>query len=81
MLGPAVRLARDVPELDEWVRDAREELDGLYRKGARVMLDGTQGTALSIHHGPYPHVMLRETSRPAAWRTPGHPTRASAAWS
>ncbi len=62
MLGPAMRLARDVPELAEWVRDVREELDLLYRSGRRVLLEGTQGTALSIHHGPYPHVTSRETS-------------------
>ena len=62
MLGPAVRLARDVPELGEYVRDVREELDCLYRADRRVLLEGTQGTALSIHHGPYPHVTSRETS-------------------
>jgi adenylosuccinate synthase len=62
MLGPAVRLARDVPELAEYVRNVREELDRLYRAGRRVLLEGTQGTALSIHHGPYPHVTSRETS-------------------
>jgi len=27
-----------------------------------VLLEGTQGTALSIHHGLYPHVTSRETS-------------------
>lgn len=62
MLGPDVRLARDVPELTEYVRDVREVLDRLYRSGTPVLLEGTQGTALSIHHGPYPHVTSRETS-------------------
>jgi len=62
MLGPTVRLARDVPELAEYVRDVREELDRLYRADQRVLLEGTQGTALSIHHGAYPHVTSRETS-------------------
>lgn len=62
LLGPMVKLARDVPELDEYVRDVREQLDKLYRAGRRVLLEGTQGTALSIHHGPYPHVTSRETS-------------------
>ena len=62
MLGPAVRLARDVPELTKYVRDVREKLDCLYRADRRVLLEGTQGTALSIHHGPYPHVTSRETS-------------------
>jgi adenylosuccinate synthase len=62
MLGPTVRLARDVPELTEFVRYVREELDRLYRARRRVLLEGTQGTELSIHHGPYPYVTSRETS-------------------
>lgn len=62
MLGPSSTLARNVPELAEYVRDVREELDRLYRDGTRILLEGTQGTALSIHHGPYPHVTSRETS-------------------
>ena len=62
MLGPAVTLARDVPQLKEYLGDVRERLDDLYRSGKRVLLEGTQGTALSIHHGLYPHVTSRETS-------------------
>lgn len=62
MLGPSVKLARDVPELAGYVRDVREELDRLYWAGRRVLLEGTQGTALSIHHGLYPNVTSRETS-------------------
>lgn len=62
MLGPAVTLARDVPQLIEYVSDVRERLDRLYRITTNVLLEGTQGTALSIHHGLYPHVTSRETS-------------------
>ena len=62
MLGPTVTLARDVPQLAEYVGDVRERLDRLYRSGTRVLLEGTQGTALSIHHGLYPSVTSRETS-------------------
>lgn len=60
--GPPVTLARNVPQLAGYVRDTRAELDRLYRSGTRVLLEGTQGTALSIHHGLYPHVTSRETS-------------------
>jgi adenylosuccinate synthase len=62
MLGPTVTLARDVPQLGKYVGDVRERLDRLYRSGSRVLLEGTQGTALSIHHGLYPSVTSRETS-------------------
>ncbi len=62
MLGPTVTLARHVSQLAEYVGDVREQLDRLYRSGTRVLLEGTQGAALSIHHGLYPHVTSRETS-------------------
>ena len=62
LYGPPVTLARDVKQLQDYVRDVRAELDRLFRRGKRVLLEGTQGTALSIHHGLYPHVTSRETS-------------------
>ncbi len=30
--------------------------------GQRILLEGTQGTGLSLHHGDYPHVTTRDTS-------------------
>lgn len=30
--------------------------------GARVMLEGTQGSGLSLYHGPYPYVTSRDTN-------------------
>lgn len=60
--GPPIRLARDVEELAPFVRDVRGQLEQLLKKGSRVLLEGTQGTMLSIHHGLYPHVTSRETS-------------------
>jgi len=62
LYGEPVRLARDVADLNRFVGDTKAVLDGLYRAGTQVLLEGTQGTALSIHHGYYPHVTSRETS-------------------
>ena len=31
-------------------------------QGQRILLEGTQGTSLSLHHGPYPHVTTRDTT-------------------
>ena len=62
MLGPQVTLARDVPQLKRFVRDVRAELDRHFANGKRVLLEGTQGTLLSIHHGFWPSVTSRETS-------------------
>jgi adenylosuccinate synthase len=57
-----VVLARDVKQLKKYVRDVRAELDRQFAEGKRVMLEGTQGTTLSLHHGIWPSVTSRETS-------------------
>jgi adenylosuccinate synthase len=61
-LRASVRLARDVPELKPFCRDTKVELEKAYTAGRRIMLEGTQGTDLSLHHGQYPHVTSRETT-------------------
>ena len=60
--GDEVRLAKDVEELKPFVQDSQRILESCYLRGQRVLLEGTQGTGLSIHHGQYPHVTSRETS-------------------
>lgn len=60
--GAPVRLARDVPELAPFVRSVWVELERAYARGDMVMLEGTQGTDLSLHHGMWPHVTSRETT-------------------
>lgn len=62
VFGAPVRLARDVPELAHCVRSTWIELEKAYAAGERVMLEGTQGTDLSLHHGMWPHVTSRETT-------------------
>lgn len=62
MLGGPVRLAKDHPDLQPFVRSVGWELEKAYSSGTRVMLEGTQGTDLSIHHGHYPNVTARETT-------------------
>ncbi|WP_461512007.1 adenylosuccinate synthetase [Rhizobium mongolense] len=60
--GPKVRLARDIPELKQYIGDVRDKIEIALSVGKKVMLEGTQGTDLSIHHGTYPYVTSRETS-------------------
>ncbi len=38
------------------------ELELLYAAGKRILLEGTQGSGLSLHHGIYPYVTSRDTS-------------------
>lgn len=61
-VDPVVRLARDVPELAPFVRPARDVLDEAYRNSQRVLVEGTQGTALSLYHGEWPYVTSRDTT-------------------
>jgi adenylosuccinate synthase len=59
---PPVRLAQEVPELSPYIRPATDVLDEAYRNGKRILLEGTQGTGLSMFHGSYPHVTSRDTT-------------------
>jgi adenylosuccinate synthase len=57
-----VRLAKDVETLKPYVYPIVDKLDTAYREGARVFVEGTQGTGLSLFHGPYPYVTSRDTT-------------------
>lgn len=64
--GKGRLLVRDLEvvftELGCRVVETRKVLESAMRDGARVLLEGTQGTGLSLHHGPYPYVTSRDTS-------------------
>lgn len=60
--GSDVRLANAVPALKHYIGDTVEFFASCFSNGQRIMLEGTQGTSLSIHHGPYPHVTSRVTT-------------------
>jgi adenylosuccinate synthase len=60
--GKRVRLAKDVRELRPFVRDTWELLERTYNCGGRVLVEGTQGTGLSLFHGSYPYVTSRDTT-------------------
>lgn len=64
-----VRLARDVEELRPYVGTpgnyhgcTSDRLEEAYRNGHSILLEGTQGSGLSIFHGAYPHVTSRDTN-------------------
>lgn len=65
----AVRLARDIPELTPYVGakapyrgSTLARLEIAYRNGSAILLEGTQGSGLSIYHGQYPFVTSRDTN-------------------
>ena len=58
----SVRLARDIADLKPYVHETYRVLEDAFRTGERILLEGTQGTGLSIFHGSYPHVTSRDTT-------------------
>lgn len=57
-----VKLARDIPDLKPFLKESCDVLERHFREGKRALLEGTQGTGLSIFHGHYPHVTSRDTT-------------------
>lgn len=55
-------LAGDHPVLRRWVGDTRGFIEESFAKGCRALMEGTQGTGLSLYHGPYPFVTSRDTT-------------------
>ena len=55
-------LARNEPDLKPFVRETCPILEEAFREHRHVLLEGTQGTGLSIHHGAYPYVTSRDTT-------------------
>jgi len=60
--GSDVRLARDAPELKHYLGDTVDYFADCLTRGRKALLEGTQGTLLSLHHGYYPHVTSRVTT-------------------
>lgn len=55
-------LAKDCDDLKPFIGSARTVLADAFVKRHRILLEGTQGTSLSLHHGQYPHVTTRDTT-------------------
>ena len=63
------KLAKDIPELERYVGGRKtsrgstmRRLETAFASGKSVLLEGTQGSGLSLYHGPYPHVTSRDTN-------------------
>lgn len=50
------RRAQDVDDLRPFLMDTVAALNAAVDRGDRILVEGTQGSALSITHGPWPHV-------------------------
>ena len=60
--GKVKFLATDSADLAPYIGNARKVIADAIVHGKRILLEGTQGTSLSLHHGLYPHVTTRDTT-------------------
>lgn len=65
MRAPEVRRAADVDALAPFIGDVSLCMTRLLDVGGHVIVEGTQGAGLSLHHGDYPHVTGRDTTAAA----------------
>jgi adenylosuccinate synthase len=61
-----VKLARDLSELKEYLVDVPLEVNAAIDEGKRVLIEGTQGTYLSLYHGTYPYCTSKDVTASAA---------------
>lgn len=55
-----VKLAKDYEELKPYITDAALEVNRMLENGQRVLIEGTQGTGLSLNHSHYPFCTSRD---------------------
>ncbi|NIP67457.1 adenylosuccinate synthetase [Candidatus Bathyarchaeota archaeon] len=61
-----VKVARDISELQEFLADVPLEVNKAIDKGENVVVEGTQGTYLSLFHGTYPYCTSKDVTASAA---------------
>jgi adenylosuccinate synthase len=59
---PRVKTVAEVPELAEFVCDTAMQLNEAVDRNEAILLEGTQGSVLSMHHGYWPKSTSRDTN-------------------
>lgn len=59
------KMARDIPELAPYLREVDGEIHAALENGKHVIIEGTQGTFLSLYHGTYPYCTSKDTTASA----------------
>jgi adenylosuccinate synthase len=57
-----LKVARDIPELTRYVGDISNTVNDALDKNESVLVEGTQGTFLSLYHGGYPYVTSKDVT-------------------
>ena len=57
-----LKLAKDIPSLSEYLVDVPSLLNSAIANNENILVEGTQGTFLSLWHGTYPYVTSKEVT-------------------
>ena len=57
-----LKLARDIPELSLYIEDVSNSVNYALESNENVLVEGTQGTYLSLFHGGYPYVTSKDVT-------------------
>jgi len=57
-----LKLAKEIPSLKPYLTDVAQELNAALEKDKSVLVEGTQGTFLSLWHGTYPFVTSKDVT-------------------
>ncbi len=57
-----LQLAKECDQIKKYVTDVPARIDESLRKGQNVLVEGTQGTFLSLWHGTYPYVTSKDVT-------------------
>ena len=60
-----LHMARDVKELSLYLGDVSNAVNFALYRGEKVLVEGTQGTFLSLYHGTYPYVTSKDVTASA----------------
>jgi len=61
-----VKVAEQIPELRPYITDVPLEVNEAVDRGDVVIVEGTQGTFLSLYHGTYPYVTSKDVCAASA---------------
>ena len=57
-----LKVAKEVEDLSPYITDVPMEVNDVIDRGGRVIIEGTQGTFLSLYHGTYPYVTSKDVT-------------------
>ena len=57
-----LKLAKDIPSLSKFIVDVPQLIHSALESNENVLVEGTQGTFLSLWHGTYPYVTSKEVT-------------------